>query len=201
MHEMGLVGDMYAGLGQRGIVITIERRKMLGVTLRSAVRSEEPVLKIDRHFRHDGIAFFILRRSYLDRRQQVLLRIAPQYTYRQLRACKHNRFTQVLQHERQRRSRVTHRVRTMQDYEAVVLLVMVIHHLRHAHPTSRIDIRRVDQRRESLYIHLYLTGKQLRHKGLERLHIRRHQGPRRGIPHHGDRSACRNQKYLTHCSL
>ena len=95
-NQMRQVGDMHAGFGERGVVITVERREMLCVTLGGTVRAEELVLEIDGHFGHDGVAFFILRCRYLDSRQQVFLRIATQYAYRQLTTREDHGLAEVL---------------------------------------------------------------------------------------------------------
>ena len=199
MYQVRLVGDMHACLRERRVVIGVERREMFGIALGRTVGAEKPVLKEDRHLRHDSVAVFVFRRRYLDRRQQVLLRVRAQDAYRELGTGEDHGFVQTLQHETQRRRRVTHRVRTVEDDEAVILLVPVIDHLRHLRPFLRTDVRGVKERMECLYIHLYLSGKKLRKVGLECLHICRHQSAGSFVAHHGDCAACGYQKNLIHC--
>ena len=186
VNQMGLIGNMHTRLRQRRIVITIECREMLRIALGRSVGAEEAVLEVYRHFGYNGITLFVLRSSNLNSRQQILLGIAAQHTHGQLAAGEHHRLGEVLQHERQCGRRIGHRVRTMQNDKAVIGRIIVIDHLRHAYPAVGVDIRRVQKGRESLYIHLYGVLKQLRHIGLESVHIRRHECTGRFIAHHGD---------------
>ena len=201
VDQVGLVGDVYAGLGQGGIVVAVEGREMLGVALGCAVGAEEAVLEVDRYLRHHGIALFVLLGRYLDSRQQVLTRIATQYAYGQLATREHHRFAQVLQHEAQRRGRITHRVGAVQDHEAVILLIVVIHHLGHASPTVGTDVRRVDHGVEGLDIHLYRSGKKFGHEGLEGLQVGGHQSAARLLTHHRNGATRRDQQYFAHPRL
>ena len=198
MYQVRLVRDMYTRLRKRRVVIGVERREMFGIAFGRTVGAEEPVLKEDRHLRHDGIAVLVFRRRYLDGCQQVLFRVRAQDAHRELGTGEDHGFVQPFQHETQRRRRVTHRVRTMEDDEAVVLLVPVIDHLRHLRPFLRTDVRRVKQRMKRFYIDLHLAFEQLRKVGFERLHICRNQSTRHLVANHGDCATCGYQKNLIH---
>ena len=195
---MRLVRDMYTGLRQRRIVITVESREMFGIAFGSTISTEEPVLKIDGHFGHDGVPFLILSRCYLDGSKEVLLGIRTKDTDGQLGAGEDNRLIEVLQHEGESRRRIRHRIRTVEDDESIISAVPVVDELRHTHPTIGINIRRVDEGRESFDVHLNLAGKEFRHKGFESLYVRRNERLGFAVTHHCNGAAGRYQKYFAH---
>ena len=79
----------------------------------------------------------------------------------------------MLDHERQRRRGVGHRVRAVEDDEAVIAVVVVGDGVSHLRPVVRPDIRGVDERREGQHIDIDIAGKQFGYKRLERIDIRR----------------------------
>ena len=64
---------------------------MLCIAFGRTVSAEQTILEIDSHLGYDGIAVLIFGSRYLNRRQQVLLRIAAQHTHRQLTTREHHR--------------------------------------------------------------------------------------------------------------
>ena len=104
MNQMRLIRNMHARFRQCRIIIRVKCRKMFRISLRRTIRTEQPVLKVNSHFRNQCLAVLIFRRCNLYCRQQVLFRIRTQHTNRQLTTREHNRFAQVPQHKRQRRT-------------------------------------------------------------------------------------------------
>ena len=78
-HQMRLIGDVHTCFCKGRVVVTVEGGEMFRIAFGRPVCTEETVLEIDGHFRHDGIAVLVLCCGYLYCRQQVLFRIAPEY--------------------------------------------------------------------------------------------------------------------------
>src|SRR6056297_2807153 len=120
---------------------------MLGAGFGGTVAPIESVLKIKGQFRNHGLTV-LFSSGNLDGCDQVLLAIGTQGTYRQLTTGKDHRFLQVLQHEAQCRSGISHGVGAMQHDKPVVTLIMLLYDSGHSHPELRFDIGRVNQWRE-----------------------------------------------------
>ena len=72
-----------------------------------------------------------------DRHDQVAPRVIVHLAHRDDRAGQHDRLAQALQHEGERARRVRHRVGAVQDDEAVVVEVALLHDAGQACPLAR----------------------------------------------------------------
>ena len=105
-----------------------------------AVAAIQAIVKEQRHFVDRVI------RRHVQGVQQVDLPVRAQLRQRYLRPGDDHRLAQVLQHEGERRSGERHGVGTVQDHEAVVLVVMGFNVIRDVLPVFRRHVGGVHQR-------------------------------------------------------
>ena len=93
---------------------------MFGVELGRSVTSEQFILEENTYFpyRHLFIG------CNFHGRNDILPAIGTNHTQRQLTAGYDDRFGKIFQQKAQRRCRITHRIRAMQDNETIIAVVL-----------------------------------------------------------------------------
>ena len=185
-----MVGDVHAGIDEVGIVERLEGVELLGALLRGAVAPQQMTAEEDAHLRHHRMAFLVLGRCYLHRRDQVLLAVGAQLADRQLATGEDDGLRQVLQHVGEGRGGVGHRVGAVQHYEAVVLLVAVGDAVRDVGPSGWRHVAGVDGRLELIGVDLRVKLFQFGHVVEQMLEVEGLQGARLRVAVHADRTAC-----------
>ena len=124
--------------------------------------------------------------SYLDGCDEVLLPVRSQLTDRQLRASQNDRFTQILQHEAERRGSICHRVRAMQDDKAVEAVVILSYDAHKPSPMLQTHIAGIDGRVEGEGMNAEVEAAKLGHFVEDKVEVKALQGSRFGILPHAD---------------
>ena len=205
MDKLIVIGDLYAGIGQVGIVERLEGVELVGTLLRRAVAAHQVAVEVDTHLGHHRRAVLPFGCGHLNAGDKVFLAIGAQLANGQLRAGKDDGLRQVLEHERQGRGGVGHRVGAVEHNEAVVLVVVVGNDMGQLGPERRRHIAGIDRRVELVGGDVEVRGErrgargellQLGHAAEQVLEVKRLQGTRLRVAVHAYCPASIYQKNL-----
>ena len=135
-------------LGQRRIVVALERVKIVGTHLRRAVAAPQVVLKKYCHFLHHRFAVDVGCRSNLQGGDEILLTIGANLANGQLAAGDDYRLLQILKHKTQCRSSVSHGVGAVKHHKTVVIVDVLFDGLSNVAPMLRAHVCTIDRRLE-----------------------------------------------------
>ena len=127
--------------GQGGEIVAFEGVQVVGAHLGGAVATPQIVLKQYGHLLHHRLAVDGVDGSgNLQCGYQVFFPVGSHLTYRKLRACDYHRLVQVLEHKRQCRCRVGHRIGAVEHYEAVEVVVTLANLRCNLLPMGWVDV-------------------------------------------------------------
>ena len=181
-----LVFDVYARVCQRGEVVRAEGIEAFGVDFHGAVAAQQAAFEEDTHLRHHGSPVLILCGGNFDAGQEIFLAVGAQLSDGELRAGDDNGFAEVFEHETQGRGCVGHRVRAVQQHEAVVGIVMVGNDMRHLHPVARFHVAGIYGRVEGERVNVIIEAFQFGHVVSELLEVEVFERAGLGIFDHAD---------------
>ena len=190
-----LKANVDTGMRQGRIVVRAKGIEPFRVDFRRSVAAQQPIFEKDAHFRHHRRAVGMARCGNLDAREQIFLSIRAQLPEGQLTAGDHDGLGQIFEHKTQGRSRESHGVRTVEQDETVVAIIVLRNDLNHATPILRFHIRGVDRRAESHGVDLVVKAIQLRHKVADMFPIESLERPGNRILEHTDGSAGVDDEY------
>lgn len=122
--DMGrVVFDGDAGVGQHGIIVGAESVEVVGADFAGTIAPEQVVFEEDAYFGYDGLVVFF-GGGYLDGGDEVFFSVGAEHADGQLRAGQDDGLAQVFEHEAEGGSGIGHRVGTVQDDKAVVIMVI-----------------------------------------------------------------------------
>ena len=183
------------GMRQSRIVVRPKRVETFRIDFGRSVAAQQPIFEKDAHFRHHRRAVGMARCGNLDTGEQVFLPIGAQLPEGQLTAGDHDGLGQIFEHEAQGRSRESHGIRTVEQDETVVAIIVLRNDLNHATPILRFHVRGVDGRAESHSVDLVVKAIQLRHKVADVFPIESLECAGDGILEHTDGSAGVDDEY------
>ena len=195
VDEAVVVFDADAGGGEQRVVGRLEGVETRGVDLDAAVAAEQLRIEADAHFRHHRPPVRILGRGDLHGGDEVLLAVRAGLPDGQLAAREDDRLAQVLEHEAQGGGGVGHRVRAVQDHEAVVVVVAVADQRGEGLPEGGLDVGGVDDRVEGIGIDLEGELAQLGHFLEDAAEVEGLQGAVHGVGFHADGAAGVDQQH------
>lgn len=124
--EVLVIADMDACLCQWGIVEGAESVEILGIDFGGTVAPHQLVLEEDAHFRDDRSTVRMLGGGYFNGGDEVLFPVGAQGADGKLGTGEDDRLGKVLEHETEGGGCIGHGVGTVQDDEAVEVVVVVV---------------------------------------------------------------------------
>ena len=129
-----MIVDSHTCISKMSVVEALEGIKLVGTLLGGAVASHEMPVEVDSHFWNHCRTVVLLCRGNLDTRDEILLAVGAQLSYRQLRTGENNWFCKIVEHVAQCRGGVGHSVGTMQYHKSVILGIVVCNDVHEVNP-------------------------------------------------------------------
>ena len=132
--------DLNTREGQRRVIRGRKRLKLIGRALHAPAPAQQQSVEIDAHLMHPA------RGRDEHGVDDVVAPVGADLPQRDLRAGEDDGLRQIFQHERQRRRRIGHRVRPVEDDEAVIVVIALRDRTAHLVPFAHGHVGRVEQR-------------------------------------------------------
>ncbi len=123
-NMVSVICEVHSCITQVGIVFRIKGTETIDISLSASVASQQSAREIYAHLWQHGTSLLIHGRGKLYARDEILLTVGAQLSYRELRPSEDYRFGEVFKHKRQSRCRVCHGVGAMQDDKSVVFIIV-----------------------------------------------------------------------------
>ena len=104
------------------------------------------ILKEDADFRNECFPLLILCGGNFDTCHQVFLSVRAEHPYRELGTRKDHRFVQAFQHKTQGGGCISHRIRSVQNDEAMIEIIVLMNNVYQLSPHIGFHVRRVHRR-------------------------------------------------------
>ncbi len=126
MDEVLVITDMDACLCQGGIIERAESIEILGIDFGGTVATHQLVLKEDAHFGNNSCTVRMFGCSYFNGGDEVFFSVCAQEFRWELGTGEDDRLGKVLEHETECGGCIGHRICTVQDDEAIEIVVVVV---------------------------------------------------------------------------
>ena len=147
-QRAALILNLNTREGQRRVIRGRKRLKLVGRPLHAPAPAQQQAVEIDAHLMHPA------RGRDEHGVDDVVAPVGADLPKRDLRAGEDDGLRQIFQHERQRRRRIGHRVRPVEDDEAVIRFIALRDRAAHLVPFAHGHVGRVEQRVEFHHVPL-----------------------------------------------
>ena len=126
MNLVEFILDVDTCRSQSRVVVRTECIEVFRIDLGGTVSTEQVVFKENTYFRHSRISVRMLGSRNFDGSNQVFLAVRAELADRKLATGQDHRLAQVFQHEAEGRGGESHGVRSMQNHETIVFVVILM---------------------------------------------------------------------------